>query len=89
MKYGLTFRRSALFMIKEKYRDLDFSVINFSDMKGHDSVDPPRPVQAAPVQPIEEDGIQAVEVVVEVKGLQAEIVVGENNIENVVFVPSD
>ena len=40
IKYGMTFRRSALFMVKEKYLDLDFYDINFSDMKGHDSVDP-------------------------------------------------
>ena len=44
VKYGMTFRRSALFMIKEKYPDLDFSDINFLDMKGHDSTDLPRPV---------------------------------------------
>ena len=89
VKYGMTFRRSALFMVKEKYPDLDFSDINFSDMKGHDSVDPPGPVQAAPVQPIEEDGTQAVERVIVVDEVQAEIVKGENNAENVVLVPSD
>ena len=61
MKYGLTFRRSALFMVKEKYPDLDFFDINFSDMRGHDSVDLSGPAQAAFVQPIEESGNQAVE----------------------------
>ena len=35
INYGMTFRRSALFMVKEKYPDLDFFDINFSDMKGH------------------------------------------------------
>ena len=76
-------------MVKEKYPDLDFSDINFSDMKGHDSVNPPRLVQAPLVHPTEKDGILTVERVVEAEGVQAEVVVGENNIENVVFVPSD
>ena len=40
VKYGKTFRTSALFMVKEKYPDLDFSDIKFSDMKGYDSADP-------------------------------------------------
>ena len=40
IKYGMFFRRSTLFMVKEKYPGLDFSDINFSDMKGHDSADP-------------------------------------------------
>ena len=35
LKFGMTFRRSAIFMIKEKYPDLDFSDINFTDMKGY------------------------------------------------------
>ena len=35
VKYGVTFRQLALFVIKEKYHDLDFSDINFSDMRGH------------------------------------------------------
>ena len=34
MDYGISFRRSALFMVKEKYPDLDFSNICFSDMRG-------------------------------------------------------
>ena len=41
IKYGMTFRRSTIFMVKEKYPDLNFSDINFSDMKDHDSGDPP------------------------------------------------
>ena len=53
IKYGMSFRRAAIFMIKQKYPDLDFSDINFSDMKGHEE-NPPVPVNAAPVQPIEE-----------------------------------
>ena len=32
--YGISFRHSALFMVKEKYPDLDFSDISFSDMRG-------------------------------------------------------
>ena len=35
-------------MIKEKYPDLDFSDINFSDMKGHEE-NPPVPVNAVEV----------------------------------------
>ena len=53
IKYGMSFRRSAIFMIKQKYPDLDFSDINFSDMKGHEE-NPSVLVNAAPVQPIEE-----------------------------------
>ena len=53
IKYGLTFRRSAIFMIKQKYPDLDFSDIDFSDMKGYEE-NPPAPANAAPAQPIEE-----------------------------------
>ena len=53
IKYGMTFRRLALFMVKEKYPDLDFSDINFSDMKGHEE-NPPVPVNVAPIQPVEE-----------------------------------
>ena len=53
IKYGLTFKRSAIFMIKQKYPDLNFSDINFSDMKGYEE-NPPAPVNAAPAQPIEE-----------------------------------
>ena len=61
IKYGMSFRRSAIFMIKQKYSDLDVSDINFSDMKGHEE-NPTVPVNAAPDQPIEEVP-QAVEVV--------------------------
>ena len=52
IKYGMSFRRSTIFMIKQKYPDLDFSDINFSDMKGYEE-NPPAPVNAAPGQPIE------------------------------------
>ena len=89
VKYRMTFRQSTLFMVKEKYPDLDFSNINFLDMKGHDSTDLPRPVQAAPIQPAEEGGTQIVEEVIEAEGVQAEIVEGENNAENAVLVPFD
>ena len=65
IKYGMSFRRSAIFMIKQKYPDLDFSDINFSDMKGHEEI-PPVPVNAAPDQPIEE--VPQAEEVVEVVG---------------------
>ena len=34
--YGMFFRHLTLFMVKEKYPDLDFSDINFSDMRGHE-----------------------------------------------------
>ena len=40
-------------MVKEKYPDLDFSDINFSDMKGHEE-NPSVSVNVAPVQPVEE-----------------------------------
>ena len=92
IKYRMSFRRSAFFMVKEKYPDLDFSDINFSDMKGHDSVDLFSFNKAAVVQPIEEAVVRA-------KGAQGEIVEGvndnialnsgENNIENVVAIPSE
>ena len=70
IKYGMSFRRSAIFMIKQKYPDLDFSDINFSDMKGHEE-NPLVPVNAAPDQPIEEV-LQAKEVV-EVVGAQRDV----------------
>ena len=70
----MTFRRSALFMVKEKYPDLDFSDINFSDMKGHDSADPPSSNEAAVVQPVEE--APQAEVVVEAEGVQGKVLGG-------------
>ena len=69
IKYGMSFKLSALFMVNEKYPDLDFSDINFSDMKGHDSVDPPSSNKDTIVQPVEE-------VVVGAEGVQGEIVEG-------------
>ena len=71
IKYEMSFRRSALFMVKEKYPDLDFLDINFSDMKGHDSADP-LSNKAAVVQPVEE-------AVVGAEGAQREIVEGVND----------
>ena len=40
IKYEMTFRRPTLFLIREKYLDLDFYNINFLDMKGHKIRDP-------------------------------------------------
>ena len=40
LKFGMTFRRLALFMIREKYPDLDFSNIYFIDMRGYNILDP-------------------------------------------------
>ena len=57
-------------MIKQKYPDLDFSDINFSDMKGHKE-NPSVPVNAAPDQPIEE--VPQAEEVVEVVGAQRDV----------------
>ena len=34
--YEMSFRCSALFIVKEKCPDLDFFDINFSDMRGHE-----------------------------------------------------
>ena len=70
IKYGMSFRRSAIFMIKQKYPDLDFSDINFFDMKGHEE-NPPVLVNAALVQPIEE--VPQAEEVVEVVGAQGDL----------------
>ena len=69
IKYGMSFRRSTIFMIKQKYPDLDFSDINFFDMKGHEE-NPPVPVNAAPVQPVEE--VPQAKEVVEVVGAQGD-----------------
>ena len=65
-------------MVKEKYPDLDFSNINFFDMKGHDSTDPPVSGNVAVVQPIEE--APQAEGVVEIDGAQREITKGDNNV---------
>ena len=73
VKFGMTFKRSALFMIRKKYPDLDFSDINFTDMRGHNIPDPSEPVQAVSVQPVEDGGIQTNEVEgVETEEAQAE-----------------
>ena len=72
IKYGMTFRRSTFFMVKQKYLDLDFSNINFFDMKSHDSADPPSSNKVTVVQPVEE-------AVVGVEGAQREIVEGIND----------
>ena len=40
LKFGMNYRRSALFMIKEKYTDLDFSNNNFNDIRGYNVPNP-------------------------------------------------
>ena len=55
--FGMTFKCSALFMIREKYLDLDFFDINFTDMRDHDISDPFELVQVVSVQPVEEGGV--------------------------------
>ena len=92
IKYGMSFKLSALFMVNEKYPDLDFLDINFSDMKGHDNADPPSSKKDTVVQPVEK-------AVVGAEGVQGEIVegvtdnvapeLGENNTENVIAMTSD
>ena len=86
VKYGKTFRTSALFMVKEKYPDLDFSDIKFSDMKGYDNVDPCVSDRAGPIETSEEvvhsgQGIEMGEIDVVVPEL------GEN-IKNNIVIPS-
>ena len=65
-------------MFKEKYLDLDFSNINFFDMKGHDSADPSVSGNVAPFQSVEE--APQVEGVVEAERAQREITEGDNNV---------
>ena len=86
VKYGKTFRTFALFMVKEKYPDLDFSDINFSDMRGYDSVDPSASDQTALVQPSEEAAQSGERV--ETEGVNVVPELGEN-IENNVVTASD
>ena len=82
VKYGKTFRTSALFMVKEKYPDLDFSDIKFSDMKGYDSADP---CVSDPIGPVElsEKTAQS--------GEGVDVVVPElgENTENSIVIPSE
>ena len=40
LKYGMSFRRSAIFMIKQKYPKLDLFDINLTLMHGYDIPDP-------------------------------------------------
>ena len=40
LKYGLSFKRSAIFMIKQKYPELDLSNIDLSFMHGYNVSDP-------------------------------------------------
>ena len=39
-KYGMSFKRSTLFMIREKYPDLELSDVNLTEMRGYDKLDP-------------------------------------------------
>ena len=39
LKYGMSFRCSAIFMIKQKYLELDLSYINLTFMYGYDILD--------------------------------------------------
>ena len=87
VKYGKTFRTSALFMVKEKYPDLDFSDIKFSGMKGYDSVNPSVSDPAGSVEPREKaaqsgEGVETGGVDVVVPEL------GENT-ENSIVIPSE
>ena len=87
VKYGKPFRTSTLFMVKEKYPDLDFSDIKFSDMKGYDSADLCVSDPTGPVEPSEE-AAQSGEGI-EMGG--ADVVVPElgENIENSIVIPSE
>ena len=87
VKYGKTFRTSALFMVKEKYPDLDFSDIKFSDMKGYDSVDPCVFDPAGPVEPSEE-AAQSGEGI-EMGGVDVVILELGENIENSIVIPPE
>ena len=40
LKYGMSFRRSTIFMIKRKYPELDLSNIDLTFMHGYDIPDP-------------------------------------------------
>ena len=40
LKYGMSFRRSSIFMIKQKYHELDLSDINLTLMHGYDVSNP-------------------------------------------------
>ena len=66
-------------MIKQKYPDLDFSDINFLDMKGYEE-NPPAPANAAPAQPIEE--VPQADEIVEMEEDQGGVP-GEGNNDNV------
>ena len=87
VKYDKTFRTSALFMVKEKYPDLDFSDIKFSDMKGYDSADPYLFDPTGPVE-LSEEAAQSGE---GIKMGGADVVVPElgENIENSIVIPSE
>ena len=87
VKYGKTFRTSALFMVKEKYPDLDFSDIKFSDMKGYDSTDPCVSDPTGPVKPSEEvaqsgEGIK-------MGGANVVVLELGEKIENSIVIPSE
>ena len=94
MDYGLSFRRSALFMVKEKYLNLDFSDNIFSDMKGLEE-------EGCNVQVVTTEGaresvqgeeaqVQAVEAAtIDLSTLGVESIVNDINESSLVNVPSD
>ena len=87
VKYGKTFRTSALFMVKEKYPDLDFSDIKFSDMKGYNSTDPCVSDPAGPVEPSEE-AAQSGEGI-EMGGVDVIVPESGEKIDNSIVIPSE
>ena len=87
VKYGKTFRTSALFMVKEKYPDLDFSDIKFSDMKGYNSVDPCVSNATGLVEPSEE-AAQSGEGI-EMGGVDVIVPESGEKIDNSIVIPSE
>ena len=87
VKYGKTFRTSALFMVKEKYPDLDFSEIKFSDMKGYDSADPCVSDAMGLIEPSEE-AAQSGEGI-EMGGVDVIVPESGEKIDNSIVIPSE
>ena len=55
LEYGMGFRRSALFMIREKYPDLDLSDVDLTEIRGYDKPDPAEGSDQQKDQDAEED----------------------------------
>ena len=87
VKYGKTFTTFTLFMVKEKYPDLDFSDIKFSDMKGYDSADPCVSDPAGLVEPSEEAAESRERI--EMGGVDVVVPELGENIENNIVIPSE